>query len=112
MSAIVKPQLAAVRKSAPGASCLQRPSAEIVRLLDCGDPAILVLRSAAAQRLLERGLVPPVLRVERGQEDKTLSSAVTMAVAVSQWPLIIVFEAGHGVVTRYAGIDLAAEALS
>jgi isocitrate dehydrogenase len=35
-----------------------------------------------------------------------------MAVAASLWPLIIVFEAGHGVVTRYAGVDIVAEVLS
>ena len=92
MSAIVKPQLAAAQ-SAPGASCLQRPSAAIVRRLNCGDPAILVLRSAAAQHLLERGLVPRVPRVERGHEDKTLSSAVTMAAAARAVPMIIALRA-------------------
>jgi hypothetical protein len=94
------------------ASCLRRPSPEIVRLLGGGDPAILVLRSDGARNLLERGLTPPVLRVERGWERTALASAVTMAVVASTWPLIVVFEAGHGAVTRYAGRDLVAEVLS
>jgi hypothetical protein len=43
---------------------------------------------------------------------ETLTSAVTMAVVASLWPLIIVFEGGHGLVTRYAGVDILAEVLS
>jgi hypothetical protein len=111
LSASFKTQAAAVRKPASTASSLQRPSPELVRLLGGGDPAILVLRHDGAVNLLG-GLTPPMLRVERGREEKTLMSAVTMAVAASLWPLIVLFEAGHGAVTRYAGRDIVAEVLS
>ena len=53
MNTTVKTQVAATRKPAAAASCLQRPSAEIVRLLGGGDPAILVLRPERARRFLE-----------------------------------------------------------
>jgi hypothetical protein len=112
LSVLLKTQLAAARKPAPAASCLQRPSAELVRLLGGGDPPILVLGPERAQCLLERGLTPPVLRVERGRERQTLRSAVVMAAAASWWPLIVSFEAGHSAVTDFAGRDIVAEVLS
>jgi hypothetical protein len=104
------PRKPAVKPTAP-----QRPSAEIVRQLGGGDPAILVLGLERAERFLQRGLgppVPPMPRVERGQEAKTLVSPVALAAAASGWPLIVSFDGGAGSVTRYAGIDLVEEVLS
>jgi hypothetical protein len=59
MSSILKTQPAARRKSAPGTCCLERASAETLRLLDSGNPPILILREEKAQRLLRLGLTPP-----------------------------------------------------
>jgi hypothetical protein len=47
-----------------------------------------------------------------GQEGTILMSAMTMAVAVSGWPLIVSFEGGAGSVTKFAGIDLLERVLS
>jgi hypothetical protein len=110
LSAILKTQPAVVRKPAPGTYLQERPSPETLRLLGAGDLPILILRPEGAQRLLELGLTPPVLRIAPGQGDKALMSATTMAVAASM--LIVVFETGHRLVTRYANRDIVTEVLS
>jgi hypothetical protein len=105
MSAPRKSQLSAARKSAPKAMRLERPAAELVRLLGAGEPAMLVLHADAALRLVQHCLIPPTLRVERGQEAALLASSVAAA-ARSGWPLIVLFEGGMAPVTHYAGVDL------
>jgi hypothetical protein len=108
----LKSKAAVARKTAPKPTTPQRASAVLVRLLGADDLPILVTDPERAERCLRHGLVPPVLCVERGQETKVLGSAVAMAAPAAGWPLsIVAFEAGHGVVTRFAGIDLVDEVL-
>jgi hypothetical protein len=112
LDVLFRSQAGAARKTVPGACHLQRPSAEIVRLLGGGDPPILVVDVEQTERFLRHSLVPLVLRVERGQEAKTLGSPLALAAPAMGLPMNVSFEGGADLVTPYAGRNLVDEALS
>jgi hypothetical protein len=106
VSGLSKTQPDGARKTAPKSTCLQRASSKTLRLLGTRNPSILITDEGKARRLLKRGLVPPVLRVDGGREAEVLASSLALVVLATGWPLIASFEGGPGLLTRYAGIDL------